>query len=57
MQLHSLTYLIHAESQRIQPNLLLITQWEAMDQDSVGLQYSLPGANVETYQQVLEAYR
>ena len=52
-----LTYLIHAESQKAQPDLQLIAQWEAMDSDAFDLQYGLPGATVETYQQVLETYR
>ncbi len=52
-----LTYLIHAESQKAQPDLQLIAQWEAMDSEAFDLQYSLPGATVETYQQVLETYR
>lgn len=53
----SLTYLIHAEGQKAQPDLVLIAQWEAMDSEAFELQYSLPGARVETYQQVLETYR
>lgn len=53
----SLTYLIHAEGQKAQPDLVLIAQWEAMDSEAFDLQYSLPGARVETYQQVLETYR
>lgn len=52
-----LTYLIHAQSQKAQPDLQLIAQWEAMDSDAFDLQYGLPGATVETYQQVLETYR
>ena len=52
-----LTYLIHAESQKAQPDLQLIAQWEAMDSEAFDLQYSLLNASVETYQQVLETYR
>ena len=52
-----LTYLIHAEKQKAQPDLQLIAQWEAMDSEAFDLQYRLPGATVETYQQVLETYR
>lgn len=52
-----LTYLIHEESQKAQPDLQLIAQWEAMDSEAFDLQYRLPGATVETYQQVLETYR
>lgn len=52
-----LTYLIHAESQKDQPDLQLIAQWETMDSEAFDLQYALPGASVETYQQVLETYR
>lgn len=53
----SLTCLIHAEGQKAQPDLVLIAQWEAMGSEAFELQYSLPGARVETYQQVLETYR
>jgi len=52
-----LTYLIHAESQKAQPDLQWITQWEAMDSEAFDLQYSLLNASVETYQQVLDTYR
>jgi hypothetical protein len=52
-----LTYLMHAESQKAQPDLHLIAQWEAMDSEAFDLQYRLPGASIETYQQVLETYR
>ncbi|WP_312300868.1 hypothetical protein [Stutzerimonas nitrititolerans] len=52
-----LTYLIHAESQQALPDLQLIAQWEAMDSEAFDLQYTLSGATVETYQQVLETYR
>lgn len=47
-----LTYLIHAESLKAQPDLHLIAQWDAMDSEA-----GLPGATVATYQQVLETYR
>lgn len=40
-----------------QPDLQLIAQWEAMGSEAFDLQYRLPGATVETYQQVLETYR
>ena len=36
-----LTYLIYAESQKAQPNLVLIAQWEAMDSEAFDLQYRL----------------
>lgn len=52
-----LTYLILAESQKVQPDLQLIAQWAATDSEAFDLQYRLPGATVETYQQVLETYR
>ena len=52
-----LTYLIHAQSQKAQPDLQLIAQWQAMDSEAFDLQYSLLNASVETYQQVLETYR
>lgn len=52
-----LTYLVHAEGQKAQPDLQLIAQWEAMDSEAFDLQYSLLEASVETYQQVLETYR
>ena len=52
-----LTYLIHAENQKAQPDLQLIAQWEAMDSEAFDLQYRLPGATAETYQLVLECYR
>lgn len=52
-----LTYLIHAESQKAQPDLALIAQWEALDSEAFDQQYALPGASVEAYQQVLETYR
>lgn len=52
-----LTYLIHAESLKAQPDLHLIAQWDAMDSEAFDLQYGLPGATVATYQQVLETYR
>lgn len=52
-----LTYLIHAQSQKAQPDLQLIAQWQAMDREAFDLQYSLLNASVDTYQQVLETYR
>lgn len=52
-----LTYLIHAQSQKAQPDLQLIAQWQAMDSEAFDLQYSLLNASVDTYQQVLETYR
>ena len=52
-----LTYLIHAQRQQAQPDLPLIAQWQAMYSEASDLQYRLPGAPVETYQQVLETYR
>lgn len=32
-----LTYLIHAESQKAQPDLQLIAQWEAMESETLAL--------------------
>lgn len=52
-----LTYLIHAESQQAQPDLQLIAQWRAMHSEALDLEYTLPGATVEAYRQVLETYR
>lgn len=52
-----LTYLIHAESQKAQPDLHLIAQWDAMDREAFDPHHGLPGATVATYQQVLETYR
>ncbi|OHC30105.1 MAG: hypothetical protein A3J71_01570 [Pseudomonadales bacterium RIFCSPHIGHO2_02_FULL_60_43] len=52
-----LTYLIYAENQNAQPDVQLIAQWEAMESEAFDLQYRLPGAAVEAYQQVLETYR
>lgn len=43
-----LTYLIHAQSQKAQPDLQLIAQWQAMDSEAFDLQYSLLDASVET---------
>ena len=53
----ALTYLIHAESRKPQPDQQLIEQWQTMDGEAFDLQYRLPGSSVETYQQVLETYR
>ena len=52
----SLAYLIHAESQQAQPDMALIAEWEALDQEVFEVQYSLPGSDVKVYQQVIETY-
>ncbi|MFZ3184739.1 MAG: hypothetical protein WA173_11430 [Pseudomonas sp.] len=52
----SLTYLIHAESQQTQPNVDLIAEWEALDQEVFDVQHSLPGSDVKVYQQVIETH-
>jgi hypothetical protein len=53
----TLTYLIYAESKKNQPDKALISVWKAMQQEIVNIEYSLPGADVTAYKQVLRNYR
>lgn len=54
----SLTYLVHQESQKSQPNAALIAEWEALDNVVFNLDHSgLLDADVETYQRVISAYQ
>lgn len=52
----TLTYQIHAESQKPEPNLTLITEWEALDQEVFEIEDSLPGTDVTAYQQAIQTY-
>ncbi|AGI23165.1 hypothetical protein H681_06435 [Pseudomonas sp. ATCC 13867] len=52
----TLTYLIHAESQRPLPDAELIASWEALQQEVFDVEYALPGADVTVYQQALRTY-
>lgn len=52
----SLTFLIDAESKKAQPDLVLLAEWEALDQEVFDLTYSLPGTDVNAYQRVVEVY-
>ena len=53
----TLTYLIHAEKQQPEPNLVLIAKWDALKQEVLDLEHSLPGSNVTAYQQAIQTYR
>lgn len=53
----TLTYLIHAEQQKPEPNLVLIAEWDALKQEVVDVEHSLPGSNVTAYQQAIRTYR
>ncbi len=52
----TLTYLIDVENRQPQPDTTLIAQWKELDREIFDLEYSLPGADVETYLQVVETY-
>lgn len=54
----SLTYLIHQESQKAEPDTTLIAEWEALDDVVFSLDHSgMLNADVETYQQVISTYQ
>ncbi|WP_436596763.1 hypothetical protein [Pseudomonas aeruginosa] len=52
----TLTYLIHAESQRPQSDAALIAEWKALEQEVFEVEQSLPGADVVAYQQAILTY-
>ena len=52
----SLTFLICAEGKKALPDSALIAEWEALDQETIDLGYSLPGSDVNTYMQVIETF-
>ena len=54
----SITYLVHQESQKAEPDTALIAEWEALDDVVFNLDQSgMLDADVETYQQVISTYQ
>lgn len=51
-----LTFLIDSESRQAAPDVELISTWEALDTEVFDLRSSLPGADAQTYQRILELY-
>lgn len=52
----TLSYLIHAESQKPEPDLDLLAEWKALHQHVFDVGYSLPGSDVTAYQKALQTY-
>ena len=52
----TLSYLIHADSQKPEPDHDLFAEWKALHQHVFDLGYSLPGSDATTYQTALQTY-